>query len=229
MRVCVYMAIHGRPDITSLVIKNILSQTMTPIRVIVVGSDPEDRKTGDLIDVDYLDHPNNPVGYKLQYGLDHCRKYDPDAVMVCDSDDFLSPNWIEIFCGFLSKYDVIINNNVYTLRVFPLSLLYTIGLSYLHTGRLISKRILEKSDWKIYPSKNTQTGGLSQAVLKKNGGTLLRYNDDKTKCLSVKGPWKVVTTWEAMKKQHSIEIKNPRVWIENNFPQVVSLLGKNSE
>ena len=61
--------------------------------VLVVGSEGE--KSRRMSQGPYLEAPNYPLDAKYDLGISHCRMYDPDAVALVGSDDFITGDYFE--------------------------------------------------------------------------------------------------------------------------------------
>ena len=172
--------------------------------------------------------PVRALGDKVQAGVQHCRNYNPDAILMCGSDDLLSLNWTEKMLEYIKQYDVIGTDHLYTLSFNPLNLMinsYKGTLRYgepAGPGRVISSRVLNKLNWELYPP------GLSQnldknsfAKLNSVNAKFYLYTGDEAKILSVKGPWEHITTLENLRTISCEQISDPKKWIfENDFSQV---------
>lgn len=229
MNICVIIPTFQRLGITVLSAKRILNQTLSPKRVLIVGSCSEDEKIKDLIDVDYLNSPNDPLGKKVQNGINYCyKKYNPDAIMCCGSDDLLSLNWIKNFSEYINQYEVVTSMGIYTISPDPIKILFTTRRGAMGIGRLVSRRILERMKYELYSNVNSRLDATSQNRLKEFKASFYSYNKNDVKCLSVKGPWKTITSFKGVQNAYcsSEIIENPIIWLENNFPEILSFFGK---
>lgn len=85
------MPTRKRKELTIATIRQLQKQTI-PIEIILIGSWDDDREVSEIVGVPYFEHPNQPLGAKLQFGVDVIRKLSPDYLLLCGSDDWLSSN-----------------------------------------------------------------------------------------------------------------------------------------
>ena len=79
--------------------------------------------------IDYIYTNNLPLGRKWQIGLQECKKYNPNAVLINGSDDLLSLDWVKTCYYYIIKYnyDIVGKSNWYILDLIkksPYSLTY---------------------------------------------------------------------------------------------------------
>lgn len=228
--VCV-MAIHERTSITVESIKMLQQQTV-PMDIVLVGSHAIDREvaeeTGCFF---YVKHYNKPLGAKHQAGVDIARDLGADVLMTSGSDTWITPNWLELALPHLEKFGAVGKSQWYAMhlqsnRLEIISRQY--GSHRIHepvgVGRLISRKVLDKVDWQIYPP--TQNRGLDGAVRRKlqkancSPGILNHIRDIMT--LGVKGPWPVLTSWNRVKNPKQLirlpDVAMPARWLDKHFP-----------
>lgn len=237
MKICALIPTWERVLVTIEVIKQLERQTIPIDKIVVVGSVEKDRDIMLFTKIDYLERPNQPLGAKIQAGVEYCRQFEPDALLMCGSDDWLSANWVEVLFPYLNDYDLVGADRIYAVSMGHHQL--KIGrTSYEGTdrieepmgpGRLISQRILNKINWKLYPidiDKLLDKNSMMNIV--EAGGKIFVEREDRVKVLSPKGGWQTINSWGAYIRNHRIRefIGKPELWLESNFPGVLETLHK---
>lgn len=232
--VCV-MPIYKRQPITIKTLE-LLKQQSLPIRIVTVGSTNIDKDSASKAGVEYLQHPNRPLSNKWQAGIYYARKYDPDAIMICGSDAWLTTNWCEVAHKYiLDGFDMVGKRDFYTSYVVPGQKLAIIGRTYktrkdpVGSGRLISKNILDKLDWSLYPTGlNSCMDGASYKRLKAQNFKLKVITDyDDMVVMSIKSPlWETITSYNHVRDNPMFvslsKIGDKRQWLDKYFPNAVS-------
>ena len=216
--VCV-IPVFGRHKILSLVLACMKKQTH-PVKILLVISNENDKKFADSQNVDWVFSPNQPLGQKFQKGIEEAKKYKPRAVMINGSDDVLSLNWVETMLPFLNKYDLVgkdawflfdeISKQAYHIK-------YKKG-RILGAGRLFSKQILKKLNWKLFPVDLFKQ--LDQASLNKINsvkGKKLIVPKDNTFILCYKGKYQKI-------HPTNIIITNRNLQVNKNIPDIRAIL-----
>lgn len=214
--ICVY----ERHLMTQINIDLIMQQKL-PVQLLLVVSNRKDEKFAQTNkkkykDVDYIMSPNQPLGLKFQNGIEACRKYDPDAVIVNGSDDLLTLNWVETAYHWIKEgYHVVGKDslwiyNVPTNEVYKSTYIqdvspHTKGYRFFGAGRMISKWLLDVLNWKVYPRKirsgldyYSTLGFLNVTDRFKN------IPDDDVNILSIKSKWDCITTMEVLLKSNKL-------------------------
>jgi glycosyltransferase involved in cell wall biosynthesis len=229
------MPIHERKKLTIATIRQLQKQTI-PIEIILIGSWDDDREVAEIVGVPYFEHPNQPLGAKLQFGVDVIRKLNPDYLLLCGSDDWLSANWCEFLIPkFKPDIGLVGALTYYIADCVPDK---PVQISWreaykgtgrfgepIGQGRLLDCKFLEMLDWKLFPVN--QYAGMdwySFNKIKSTGARCYGYKGDEVACLVIKGNWPCITS---LKKYKRIPIEeNQNIIIEKFFPGRDILLEK---
>lgn len=171
------------------------------------GCDVEKKVAKDM-DLVYVDHTNKILGKKWQSGLNKCRELNPDAVLICGSDDLLRHDWVK---EISQKEDDLVGVNFWYVYNPILDELILISYSNIRNdpvgaGRIFRKGILDAADWQIFPTE----GGIgcdrySYSIVLKHGGSVHHYANHSS-LLCVKGDWVMMDSWEQLLAADSLEI-----------------------
>jgi hypothetical protein len=165
------------------------------IEMMVIGSDGDVSKNmtegyGHL----YYEYPNKPVSNKWNGGMAKIREYEPDYVMMLDSDDFLSDSLFE-------EYVRLVNTGAYNMIGVVDSYFVSFHLKRAHfdkcfywpgygkrdvimgCSKVVSREILDAVDWAPWP--DGRGGGLNNHFHKKVSSAI-NFNY-KRGVISVKG------------------------------------------
>jgi glycosyltransferase involved in cell wall biosynthesis len=214
--------IYGRTCVTAETVARLYRQTI-PVEVILVGSLDEDRQLADLLNVHYIHSENAPLGAKTQRGVDRARELGADILMCCGSDDWVSYDWCEFFLQkFLEGYNFTATLNAYFIkcmsgRSFEVRWRKAYEGTYregepIGPGRMISKELLDRVDWKLYPPERVRfLDGISFKRCKGAGGRFFLYEGHKVYVWLIKGDWVVLDSWEFTRGSYLI--KSPEKWL----------------
>ena len=235
MRVVAVMPTYRRKKMTLATVLALRAQSLPPEAIVVVGSERGDIEAANEAGAYYVDYPNEMLSWKIQAGIDYARGFFPDALMLCGSDDFFSRNWIEALAPKTGEFDMVGHGICHLLlldggvpEVWRLNVYAGTSRSRepIGTGRLFSRRILDKLDWKLYPEgKPRGCDAICHAQVLKAGGSIHRYEGKEVNLLCPKGGWEQINGWEAYAGARSkSEIGDPRRWLNRYFPGVAEFL-----
>ena len=172
-RVCILTTIWKRRELTSAFLAhiNFLKEELPEFHIdcLVVGSEGDETRQMVISSGNqYLEHPNLPLSEKWDAGLKFSENFDPDAVIILGSDDFISPETIRELVGRISrgwlmtglmdmhvldsKSNQLFHWNGYSVSA-PHRMWETIGL-----GRCLSRKLLEKVDFSLWGSEQIDRG-----------------------------------------------------------------------
>ncbi len=170
-KIVIYTCIWKRPELTRVVLSyySMLKRELEgkiQLELLAVGSEgKQSRQLCESCGFDYVEYQNQPLSDKWEYGINRCRDYNPDAVIIVGSDDLISQSLIEfydrklkeglVFCGITDAYfldlqtEKMIHWVGYTSQVDAVRLGETTGM-----GRCLSKPLLERLDFSIWRNLN---------------------------------------------------------------------------
>ena len=96
MNIQCVMVIHDlqkRRRIIKATVKRLQGQG---VGVLIVGDRKSHGNLAKQLNCAYAEGPDKPLSNKWQTGMDAVRELDPGAVLICGSDDWLSPNWVPV-------------------------------------------------------------------------------------------------------------------------------------
>jgi hypothetical protein len=227
--VTVVMAIHQREAITIETI-NRLKKQKNINKIITVGDSATERIIAKKTKSIYVETTNLPLGAKWQTGVNLARSYKNDGIMICGSDGWLTANWIETTASYLDNFDLIGKNNAYIFNIDTNELLkikYTESRTKypMGSGRIISRRILDKMNWKLFPVKrNSSLDTQSTKKIIANEGKIFIYNGDEINIFGLKGNYDTVTEFKKIKESKNLDktnIPNPLNYINKKYPDIM--------
>jgi hypothetical protein len=232
--VCV-MAAHGREEITIKTIQRLKKQKYPLYDIVLVGDSDLEEGVADMLDCTYVEHPNMPLSDKWQAGVKKARELEPDAIMICGSDSWHTRNWTKCAVKQLEKgFDLMGTTFFYTCRAYPGRLLKIVQRRYVGkralepvgSGRVISSRILNKINWKLFPEG--KRSGLDKPsydmIVNNKGRVALIYQDIKV--IGIKSTWDTLNPWkDTFKSSQTVrfikEIAKPKYFLSANFDRAV--------
>lgn len=220
------MAIHKRKEVVISTIRQLQKQTI-PIEIILVGSCDADNEVAKIVNVHYFEHKNQPLGAKLQFGVDMARKMNPDYMLRCGSDDWLSPNWCEFLISkFKPNIGLVGALTHYIAECTPGK---PVQISWreaykgterfgepIGQGRIFDCKFLEALDWKLFPVNFCAGMDLrSFNRIKSVDAQHYCYKGNDIACLVIKGNWPCITL---LSKYKGVFVENQDAVIEKFFP-----------
>lgn len=164
---CVIIATHDRLQITTVNIKQLISQG---VKVVLVCSDTIERAYYENFDIHVAFCDNKPLGYKWQFGVDYAREFDPSHIVITGSDDLLSVGFFEKYCG---DHGLTGFHQWYIWHDNKLHLLRYLQPQPLGGGRIYTRQALEMFRYKLFD-------------ITKN-----KWLDDHTWIGSIRKEWKI--------------------------------------
>ena len=221
MNSIVLIAIFDRHEMVRTNVELLKKQTKRPLIFLIVST-KEDWNLANSLEVDLIIWSiNTPLGKKWQKGISICKRYSPDFIIILGSDDILSLKYIESAEKYISQgYELVSlkdwyvyntqNNNLYNCK-------YKSNRS-IGAGRIISKKILDRINWKLFPiDKNNTLDYYSMLNLKKGLVKNISVCDEELIVLSIKGPWECINKVSTIINCKSIltkKISNPSHFFE---------------
>ena len=193
--------------------------------VILVGSDDVDHGLANETGAIYIQRPNHWLSHKWQGGIDAARDLGADAVLICGSDDWLCPDYVDEFRRVWgeSPFEVYGRPDWYVLDTHDPEILHVRYLDgrVLGAGRVLTKRLLDRIGWKPYGFD--RDSGLEYASRETFGTQAVYYKNDspRGRVLSIKGPWECITPRCKMEEARHLNVEkidNWQAWLEGHFP-----------
>jgi hypothetical protein len=159
--------------------------------------------------------------------------------MILGSDTWLNPTWAEIcYKQIHAGFDVVGLNRWYSCNAVPGKKLEIVQRYYKRMpaakqpvggGRMISRRILEKLDWKLYPAQKSALDSHSFKRLMRVGARVKILNQvEELKVMGVKSTWPTLNSFKRIKNAPRLgrlpDVDNPKEFIEETFPGGIDAL-----
>lgn len=127
------------------------------VEVVVAGSEGDASR--ELVEsyenFHYLETPNVPIGRKANLRFAACRERDPDYVILCGSDDIVSPATFERYRALAAEgLDEVTIQDIYYLNAHTGELAYSPGYVDHRKGepiapwRMLSRRLCDALEWR---------------------------------------------------------------------------------
>lgn len=180
MQIGLLTAIWGRPRLTELVLRY-YPGLMEFGDILYCIDSPECRtKSVDHTDWFFGEHANSPLSDKWQHGITRLNDggADVDAVIVVGSDDLVTPGYIEA-CKYLIERgaDVVQMDGAYFYDAVNKKMIWAYA-SRMGLGRCISRRLLDKMDWKLWPDgRDSGLDGAMWEMISRHNPKVARLKD----------------------------------------------------
>lgn len=229
------MPIHGREMITKEAVRCLKAQVN---KVIVAGDDDGDEHLAKEMGVGFIKCLDVLLSQKFQLLFIEAKKYNPDAVVLDGSDDLLSPNWVETCYKWIKDgFDLVGKSKCWFCKIMPNEKMVLNEVIYgearanepFGSGRLFSRRILDKVNWRPYPDNVVSRACdlTSYTYLKNNGLKKVKIlNEEDIRLVCVKSDWECLDSFGKVEELavsrpdiiKFIQQPNPKEWIEKHFP-----------
>lgn len=186
------IAMWGRQELVQINIDCLKKQTKVPKIVLVISTD-DDKEFAIRNNVHWVYTDNQPLGKKWQIGLEECKKFNPNAVLINGSDDIISLNYIQNCYQYIQNgYDIVGKNNWYILDLLtikPYNLQYTNKNLLIGAGRMISRSFLDEINWTLFPlTKSSGLDSYCNQIFDKNNASIYEMGTNNSdKIISLKG------------------------------------------
>lgn len=197
------IGIWDRLELVKINIDLLKKQTM-PCKILLIVSSQKDKQFAIQNKVDWIYTDNKPLGRKWQIGLDECKKYNPNAVLINGSDDLLSTNWVKTCYHYIhnKQFDIVGKSHWYLLDLIektPYKLMYKNTNILLGAGRMISRNILDQVNWNLFPlNQNRGLDSYCNKIFNKNYAKRLVISSPKIFVISLKGKYDTLNTVQAI-------------------------------
>jgi glycosyltransferase involved in cell wall biosynthesis len=238
LKIVTAIPVHGRHRLLIKTLSRLKRQTLPLHEVVVIGSTNEDRKLAESVGCGYIYHENQPLGKKWQHGIDHLMTFNPDAVLILGSSDWISDYWCEHMADEMGQgFDMVGKKEIFFLDVGKgddKRLMYWKGYfpkkdphrfnEPIGAGRLISRRILDELNWQIFDVRaRSSMDWISYRKIVRAGGKVKCVTDGSIEAMSISHhEWNNLHSFDKeLKNPMAMEIKDKFRVLKNYFPDAV--------
>ena len=242
-RLVTVIPVHGREILVKRTIKRLSRQSFKLHAVVGAGFTRPEESAIVSSGADFFRHENTTLGEKWQNGIDYARaKYDPDALLILGSSDWISDGWCEALCSEINtngwamagKRDIyFLDIDKDTTRRIIYWPRYTVKNRVeepIGAGRIISREILDALNWQIFDK--TKRASMDFTCWKRIlalGGRVFNSERADIRALSISCPmWGNLHRFGTMHKKNRIlvEEERPDDILEKLFPDALTLFTK---
>lgn len=158
MRLAIVTKVWKRPEVFELWAAGIKRlYPLADVTVCVAGS--EGYKSREMVErhgFNYVETPNEPLGYKSNQALRLARLFDPDFVLFLGSDDLISTPTLAYILERTEEADLVEPMDLYIYDSESKRVMHSRGYENhrkgesLAVGRCLSAKILDKLDWELW-------------------------------------------------------------------------------
>jgi hypothetical protein len=203
-KACILIPTHfGREKIVVKCIDRLVKHFNKNLKKIVLVGDFDNYTDTNYKSKDWVEYVpfENMLSYKMNKGLEVCREFSPDAVMICGSDDWFSGNWLINGLQMLNNGSLFVGGQysfAMDITKEPVDV-YRIYLKLFGSGDIMSSTVLNKIDWTMYNKPlMRRLDSNRRKLLSKNGAT--RSEIENTIILTIKGDWEMITPVSVIRK-----------------------------
>ena len=215
----------GRHELVRRNVSLLRQQSVPPRRIALIVSNDEDAAVAEELGVDVVRSPNQPLGDKFQAGVDFARKCEASHVMINGSDDFLSLEWIRTGLQHLADGHDGVGSRNWMVHDQRTGTTYRIDYTYafaLGCGRMYTAEILDRMDWKLFPSEGSRLDHFSLQALRAVKARLKCMMEDEVFAVSVKGHGAMLNSLERVLSAYKNEIVREELAVELIGPCVAT-------
>ena len=235
-RIVAVMPVSGREELFPLTIKRLFQQEGVRMDVVVMCDTVKEfilaREAGAA---PMLTDLRMTLGAKWQMGVEFASQQLPDALMIVGSGNWFTNGWVKTLYPYLDEYDIVGSESMYVLNIREKDRIMIHWGGYhtnsrkgdmLGAGRLISRSILDKADWKIYNTNLEQ--GLDRSMtsmLRKHGAKTLTLPQGDEMILKISSyKWKNINSFGVLwGSPNARRVEKPGE-ILKYFPEITQLL-----
>ena len=235
-RIVAVMPVSGREELFPLTIKRLFQQEGVRMDVVVMCDTVKEfilaREAGAA---PMLTDLRMTLGAKWQMGVEFASQQLPDALMIVGSGNWFTNGWGKTLYPYLDEYDIVGSESMYVLNIREKDRIMIHWGGYhtnsrkgdmLGAGRLISRSILDKADWKIYNTNLEQ--GLDRSMtsmLRKHGAKTLTLPQGDEMILKISSyKWKNINSFGVLwGSPNARRVEKPGE-ILKYFPEITQLL-----
>lgn len=154
-KILIYLAVWKRPEITELCFKGIERLRKHPdyeIQALAVISEEEMIPLCESHEIKWVMHENLPLGKKKNFGLQEAKNVEFDYLMEIGSDDLILNELLDDYKQHLGK-DFFGVQDVAYINTDGGECRRLRSKSTYGAGRMISRAVLEKANWKLWTDK----------------------------------------------------------------------------
>lgn len=225
--ICI-LPIFKRSEITKLAIKYLQNQTIPFYKIIVVGTVKEDETLATECGVEYVHQHNDYLSKKYQKGINKARTYNPDAIMIANSDELVESTWNATFLKNITRADIFGPKQHMVLDLSTATLYKVVHFADMplaDSAKWITSDYLDKVDWQLYnTSIRSDCINTMHIKLLTNHAVITTLSG---KILSLKGAWKVIHSLDQVLATTASRVQKlsySRKFLERNFSDVIDLL-----
>lgn len=231
MQIIAVIPVHGRLPLLKLTIER-LYQKNNIHHVICVG-ELDNKKTCTGAGAEFIEHPNLPIGRKLNIGFQRAKELHSEAVTFVGSSDWLCDTWFDITGPLALKYEIVGKREFNMAHIFPSGIALSIWPGYpigsqrekepIGIGRVCSISFMEKVDWTPFADNLNCSLDYSMMInMQKIGGTCYIYNSPEIQSLSIScDKWNNMHNFLSLSK--GLTFKEPNKWLEMWFPEIFKI------
>lgn len=198
-----------------------------PYGVVVAGSEGDiSRELVESYGFSYVETPNRPLGAKANTRLAACRELDPDYVVLCGSDDIVSPQTFAHYRNLAADgIDEVTINDIYYFNAHTQQMAYSRGYENHRRGepvapwRMLSRRLCEALEWSAWDpealhSLDTHSAARLSAIPHREHRIHVRDEGlfvCDIKCSDNLTAWKMRPNWESIPRSLLSEHLSPGI------------------
>lgn len=197
--------------------------------IVMVGHEDEAFELSRVMGVDWVYHPNFPLGSKYNEGWEFAmRKYDPDHYLFMGASDWMSRDWIPTMLEMTDSYEMVGRNDKYYYNMHPdwNRLVYSTGEN-IGTGSIVSKRVVRHYDGRPFNDvMDTDLDWSLRANVMDMGGKLYSVNEGLSMRLSVSHyKWTNAYNFEGYWNNMGscTRLGHGKEWLKENFKDALEM------
>jgi hypothetical protein len=232
-RVVAVIPVHERLELLPYTISR-LYQNNKVNKVICVGDGIKEKVICEQFGAVWVPFQNYPLGAKWNAGFIAAKQFNPDAVLYVGSSDWLSNNWITTMKPHVIQHQMVGVPGMHLVDIgAKLRGVYWPGYTgeraneTIGIGRMLSKELLNKIDWKPFDDKKDSSLDRSMKDKAEKAGVKEYFlHDQNIKALSISTyKWinkhKFEMHW--LNQLPSEKLNNVDYFVDTHFPEVKHL------
>lgn len=153
IKILIYLALWKRPEITELCFLGIERMKTHPdydIEVLSVLSEDEMKPLCEKYGVNWVEHDNEYLGRKKNFGLKACERFKFDYLMEIGSDDLIMNELLDLYKPYIGLHDLFGVKDIAYVDTETGACRRLRSNGNYGAGRMISRSILEKMNFTLW-------------------------------------------------------------------------------
>lgn len=206
-----------------------LKETHKVDHIVLVGHEHSAKEMAHLMDLDWVHHPNFPLGMKYNEGWEYAyRKYNPDHYIFMGASDWMSFDWLPKMISNMGDNGMVGRSEKYYYNISPMGnrLVHHIGTK-VGMCSIVSREVVAEFNGRPFNDvMDTDLDWSLRANIQQIGKSVLDLTDLSCNCLSVSyHKWINMYNFEGYwnNRHLSTRMSDGKDWLREHFRDALEM------